>query len=54
MNIFKRLHHEEGMTIVLVTHDPEVGSQTEHAIHVKDGRLEEQFSAPKLYAGIGV
>ncbi len=38
MNIFKRLN-EEGVTIVLVTHDPVVGSYGKRLVGVKDGYL---------------
>jgi putative ABC transport system ATP-binding protein len=48
MNIFKRLNHEQGMTIVLVTHDPDVAQNAQRTIHVKDGRVEE--SHPHLYS----
>jgi putative ABC transport system ATP-binding protein len=41
MNIFKRLNRERGMTIVLVTHDPDVAANAERAIHVKDGKIAD-------------
>lgn len=37
MNIFKRLNREQGMTVILVTHDPDVAASADRTIHVKDG-----------------
>lgn len=38
MNIFKDLH-EQGRTIVLVTHDPNVAAQAQRTIKLKDGKI---------------
>jgi putative ABC transport system ATP-binding protein len=41
INIFKRLNREQGMTIILVTHDPDVAASASRTIHVKDGKIAE-------------
>jgi putative ABC transport system ATP-binding protein len=33
--------HQEGKTIVLVTHEPDVGRRAQHLLRLKDGRIEE-------------
>jgi putative ABC transport system ATP-binding protein len=36
-NIFKSLNRDKGLTIILVTHDPNVAAQAQRAIRVRDG-----------------
>lgn len=38
LHLFKELH-EQGVTIIIVTHDPSVGSYCERVIQMKDGRI---------------
>ena len=40
MAMFRELH-EQGNTIVLITHDNEVAGQAKRIIHIRDGRLTE-------------
>jgi putative ABC transport system ATP-binding protein len=40
MAIFKKLN-EQGMTIVLVTHEPDIAAYTERTIKLRDGQIEE-------------
>lgn len=37
MDIFHKLHKEQGKTIVLITHSPELAEETERIITLKDG-----------------
>jgi putative ABC transport system ATP-binding protein len=39
LGLFHRLH-EQGHTIIMVTHDREVASQAQRIIHIRDGRIE--------------
>jgi len=40
LNLFHRLH-DQGHTIIMVTHDREVASQAQRTIHIRDGRIEK-------------
>lgn len=40
MQIFRDLNARDGMTTIIVTHDPAVGSQTNRIIRISDGRIE--------------
>lgn len=40
--LFERLHHDEGMTLVVVTHSEEVGGRAERLIRLRDGRIVER------------
>jgi len=42
MALFHRLHREQGMTIVMVTHDGEIGSQAERIVRLRDGVIVSQ------------
>lgn len=41
MELLKRLNREEKITMIIVTHDPNVAAQTNRIIHIKDGVIEE-------------
>jgi putative ABC transport system ATP-binding protein len=40
LNLFHRLH-EQGNTIIMVTHDREVANQAQRIIHIRDGEIEK-------------
>ena len=37
IGIFKRLNREQGMTVILVTHDPSIAAQAQRVIRIRDG-----------------
>lgn len=39
MDLFHKLHKEEGKTIVLITHSPELAEETQRIITIKDGSV---------------
>ena len=46
MALFHRLNEEEGMTIVMVTHNPMFEPHYDKVIRLRDGRVVEHFNAP--------
>ncbi|MBK9715195.1 MAG: ABC transporter ATP-binding protein [Kouleothrix sp.] len=47
MGIFQQLNREQGITVILVTHDPEVARYAQRVIHVRDGLLAGDERAPE-------
>jgi len=39
MDIFHKLHKEQGKTVILITHSPELAEETERIISLKDGKI---------------
>ncbi|MCX4273156.1 MAG: ABC transporter ATP-binding protein [Acetatifactor sp.] len=39
MDLFHKLHKEQGKTIVLITHSPELAEETERVVTIKDGSI---------------
>jgi putative ABC transport system ATP-binding protein len=38
-DIFKKINKEEGLTIILATHNPKLGSRADRVIYLKDGKI---------------
>jgi len=49
MAIFQRLNREDGITMIVVTHDPDVATYSNRNIHFKDGKLQldERVAQPR-------
>jgi putative ABC transport system ATP-binding protein len=40
MAIFQRLNAEKGLTVIFVTHEPDIAHHTRRMIHIRDGQIE--------------
>ena len=38
-DIFKKINKDEGLTIILATHNPKLGSQADRIVYLKDGKV---------------
>ena len=47
ISLLKRLCHEHGTAVMLVTHDPEIASVTPRRIEIRDGKIANEID-PKL------
>ncbi len=36
----RTLNKEKGLTLVIVTHDPNIGAQADRIVHMRDGEIE--------------
>jgi ABC-type lipoprotein export system ATPase subunit len=50
LQLFQQLNREEGITIVIVTHDAQVAGHADRIIHIRDGLLEHNADEPALAA----
>ena len=48
LDLFDELHREQGMTILLVTHEHHVAERAERVVHFHDGRLVESGAGSQL------
>ena len=52
MDLFQRLHKENGQTVILVTHDAYVARHTERIIKISDGKIvSDEVNANPIKAG---
>ena len=51
MDIFHKLHREQGKTIVLITHSRELAAETDRIITISDGRIISDVDNRGVYKG---
>jgi putative ABC transport system ATP-binding protein len=44
MEIFQRLNRERGITLVLVTHEPDIAAYADRVVVFKDGRIQKDYA----------
>lgn len=42
IDLIESVHKEDGVTVVLITHDPELAKRAEETVHVLDGKIEHK------------
>jgi putative ABC transport system ATP-binding protein len=48
LGILDALHREQGLTLIIVTHDPQVAARTERIVHLRDGLIDRvEIPTPK-------
>ena len=52
LGLFQQLNAEEGISIILVTHDANVAAHAKRTIRIKDGLIENDDAVTKAAAGI--
>jgi ABC-type lipoprotein export system ATPase subunit len=53
LQLFRQLNREEGITIVLVTHDAHVAGHADRTIHIRDGLIEDADDTSLAAVGTG-
>ncbi len=50
MGLFQKLNIEQGITIILVTHEPDIAAHTRRVLHIYDGEItgDEQVAEPRM------
>jgi putative ABC transport system ATP-binding protein len=54
MELFQRLNQERGITILFVTHEPDIAAHTQRIVHIRDGRIhrDERVAQPVQAADV--
>ena len=51
MGLLRQLNAEEGITVVLVTHDPDIAAQSKRLVHLVDGQVAHDGPLLRRVAG---
>jgi ABC-type lipoprotein export system ATPase subunit len=53
LRMFRGLNEDDGITIILVTHDPDVARSAKRVIHIRDGQIVDGAEDTAPPAGVG-
>jgi ABC-type lipoprotein export system ATPase subunit len=53
LQMFRKLNDEEGITVIIVTHEAEVAAHAKRIIRMRDGRIEDEHDHLAAAAGTG-
>ena len=48
IDLFQKLNRERGITVLLVTHEPEIARHTNRIVHIRDGRISSDEVVDEL------
>ena len=51
MGLLRQLNADQGITVVLVTHDPDIATHAQRLVHLVDGQVAEDGPLPRRAAG---
>jgi putative ABC transport system ATP-binding protein len=54
LDLFERLHQERGITVIVVTHDPNVARRANRIVSIRDGRIESDLGNEHYASANGV
>ena len=50
LDLFERLHTQRGITVIVVTHDPQVARRADRVVSIRDGRIESDLATATMPA----